>query len=823
MEAKPTSAPVHQPPDLSGPSLTITEHAPLPMATVEGASHIVRYVNPAFCRLMDKPAEQLVGKTFAEMMPEKDECLTLLDRVYRTGKSERHTEQQHSKPHPVFWSYAMWPVLAGERPVGVMIQVTETALFHGQMVAMNEALMLGSVRQHELTEASDKLNVLLRLEITERKLAKEALRASEERYRTLFESIDEGFCIIEKVEGEAGEPLDFSYVEANPAFVAQSGLSGVVGKTIRQMVPGESEADEWLFTYDTVRRTGEPIRFERVLVAQQRMLELYAFRVEDETHRRVAVIFKDITERKKGEEALRQSEERFRALFDRGPIAMYSCDSSGAIQEFNACAVELWGREPKRGDTDDQFGGPLKLYLPDGTFMPREQTPMAKVLDGEIPAAQDMEIVIERPDGSRITVIANIVPLKNGRGEITGAINCFYDITERSRLERKTQEQAEALADLHRRKDEFLAMLSHELRNPLAPISNAVHLLRLQKNEDPLQQQARNIIERQVGQLKHLVDDLLEVSRITTGRVQLRQERIVVSGIVERAVETANPLISQHRHELTVSLPPQPIWLHADAGRLEQVVVNLLTNAAKYTDEGGHIWLTVHQEGATAVLRVRDTGIGIAPELLPRIFDLFTQAERSLDRSQGGLGIGLSLVQRLVELHGGAVEASSVLGQGSEFVVRLPVMLTSMPASPSPSAETALTPGKCCGVLVVDDNVDAAQSLAKLLQASGHDVRMAYDGPSALEAALNYRPDVVLLDIGLPGLNGFEVAKRIRQQPTLKNIVLVAMTGYGQEADRQRSQEAGFDHHLVKPADFDTVQKILATVPDRMGNSSAQP
>ena len=233
-------------------------------------------------------------------------------------------------------------------------------------------------------------------------------------------------------------------------------------------------------------------------------------------------------------------------------------------------------------------------------------------------------------------------------------IQCnIRDITERSRLEKQMQEQAAALADLHRRKDEFLAMLSHELRNPLAPITNAVQLLRLQKNEDKLQHQACTIIERQVGQLTRLVDDLLEVSRITTGKIHLQQERVALNGIVERAVETTRPLMDQRRHELTVSLSPQPIWLYADAARLEQVVVNLLTNAAKYTADGGHISLAVQQEGDEAVLRVRDTGVGIAPELLPHIFDLFTQAERSLDRSQGGLGIGLCLVQRLVEMHGG--------------------------------------------------------------------------------------------------------------------------------------------------------------------------
>ncbi|MBI3861367.1 MAG: hybrid sensor histidine kinase/response regulator [Planctomycetia bacterium] len=284
-----------------------------------------------------------------------------------------------------------------------------------------------------------------------------------------------------------------------------------------------------------------------------------------------------------------------------------------------------------------------------------------------------------------------------------------------------------------------------------------------------------------------------------------------MNDIVECAAETAHPLISQRRHEFTLSLSPEPIWLYADAARLEQVVVNLLTNAAKYMADGGRILLTVQQEGEEAVLRVRDRGVGIAPELLPRIFDLFTQAERSLDRSQGGLGIGLCLVQRLVEMHGGRVEAHSVLQQGSEFVVRLPVMSTSAPA-PATGTETAQPAGHSLRVLVVDDNVDAAESIALLLEAAGHHVRMSYDGPTALAAALDFRPQVVLLDLGLPGLDGFEVAKRLRQQPALSGIALVAVTGYGQVSDRQRSLDAGFDHHLVKPANFQKVQHILATV-----------
>jgi PAS domain S-box-containing protein len=795
-------------PDLSSLCVAITEHAPLPMVTVEGASHIVRYVNPAFCRLMDRPGAELIGKPFCEMLPEKGECVALLDRVYRTGESASHTEEQPSE-HAAYWTYTMWPVIADKRPAGVMVQVTGHEKQHEKTVAMNEALILGALRQHELAAASESLNAQLRAEIIERGQVEAALRTSEERYRSLFDSMDEGFCLIEMIFDEDQVAVDYRFLEVNPSFGRQSGLLGAAGKRVRELVP-DLEA-HWFETYGEVALTGKPRRFLHEAKSMGRWFDLYAFRVGGPGSRRVAITFNDITERTKSAEALRESEERYRTLFDLGPVAVYSCDAAGVIQKVNRRAIELWGREPAPGETDEQFCGSHKLFRPDGTFMPHEHCPMADVISGKVAEVRDAEVLIEQPDGNRITVVVNIRPLRNQHGEVTGAINCFYDITERSRLEHKTQEQAEALVDLHRRKDEFLAMLSHELRSPLAPIANAVQMLRYQKNADPLQQQARDIIERQVGQLKHLVDDLLEMSRITSSRVQLHREQVDVASIVEGAVETTASLVAQRGHYLTVSLPPHPVWLHADAPRLEQVVVNLLTNAAKYTDKGGQLSLTVQQEGESIVLRMRDTGVGITPELLPHIFDLFTQEARSLDRSQGGLGIGLSLVQRLVELHGGTVEARSTLGQGSEFVVRLPVVLTSPQLSPAPRIETA-RPGKPCRVLVVDDNVDTAQSVAMLLTSSGHEVRLAYDGPTALAAAIDYRPDVALLDIGLPGFDGYELAKRIRKQPSLRSVVLVALTGYGQESDRRRSQETGFHHHLVKPADFGKVHKILATV-----------
>jgi PAS domain S-box-containing protein len=533
------------------------------------------------------------------------------------------------------------------------------------------------------------------------------------------------------------------------------------------------------------------------------LLNASRFQSVDSQPEMILLAIEDISERKQAEVAVQTSEVRYRRLFETAKDGILILDANTLkIIDANPYMTELLGY------THDEFLG--KELWEIGFFGDKRasQAVYRELQENGYVRYDHLPLETKKGEQAEVEFVSNVYQVDH-----RPIAQCnIRDISERSQLERELNDQREALADLHRRKDEFLAMLSHELRNPLAPISNAVHLLRLRKNEDSLQQKACIIIERQVTQLTRLVDDLMEVSRITTGRVRLRLDRVVVGGIVERAVETARPLLKERTHELTVSLPPQPIWLYADASRLEQVVVNLLTNAAKYTDEGGHIWLTVQEDGDDCVLRVRDTGIGIAPELLPRIFDLFTQAERSLDRSQGGLGIGLALVQRLVEMHKGKVEVHSSLGQGSEFVVRLPLALTPAPQSPAVAEETGEPPSRPLRVLVVDDNVDAAETLGMLLQESGHDVRTAFDGPTALEVALEYRPEVVLLDIGLPGLDGFEVAKRLRQQPALGSVVLVAMTGYGQDSDRQRSLDAGFDHHLSKPADFGKVQDILATV-----------
>jgi signal transduction histidine kinase/DNA-binding response OmpR family regulator len=369
------------------------------------------------------------------------------------------------------------------------------------------------------------------------------------------------------------------------------------------------------------------------------------------------------------------------------------------------------------------------------------------------------------------------------------------------------------LQDANCRKNEFLSMLAHELRNPLAPIRNGVHILRVLGDLAPAVRDVRDMMDRQVQHLVRLVDDLLDLSRITRGKVRLHTEAVELAAVLVRAVETSRPLIDQRRHRLTVAAPPSRLRVEGDAVRLAQVVGNLLNNAAKYTEEGGQIWLSAAREGDEAVIRVRDTGIGIPGEMLASVFDLFTQVDRSLDRSQGGLGIGLTLVRQLVEMHGGSVAARSEgLGRGAEFEVRLPALPAEVVPEPAGAVPAGL-PGRGPGrrVLVVDDNRDAAESLALLLDVAGHQSRVAHDGPSALAAADEYSPEVVLLDIGLPGMDGYEVCRRMRARPATRRALLVALTGYGQEEDQRRAREAGFDHHLIKPADLEVLAGLLAS------------
>ncbi len=391
------------------------------------------------------------------------------------------------------------------------------------------------------------------------------------------------------------------------------------------------------------------------------------------------------------------------------------------------------------------------------------------------------------------------------------------DLADRAAIAIENATLLRALREADKHKDEFLAMLAHELRNPLAPIQSAAQLLRAKGAPGPELEWARDVIDRQMRQLARLVDDLLDVARIRSGKMELRKEPVELALIVARAVEAGRPLIDKAGHELTITLPPEPILLEADPARLTQVLLNLLNNAAKYTDPGGRIWLTTERKDDGVLIRVKDTGIGIAADMLPRIFEMFTQADRSLERSQGGLGIGLMLAKRLVEMHGGTLHAHSEgAGKGSEFVVRLPLVVRSPtaldvrdrgPHDPGDRGNVTTTAAR--RILVVDDYKDAAESLAKLLRIMGHQVRTARDGLEAVETASAFQPEVVLMDLGLPKLNGYDAARRIRDERG-GGVMLIALTGWGQDEDRRRSTEADFDHHLTKPVELDALQELIA-------------
>lgn len=524
-----------------------SQHSPLPMATLEGTSNILRYCNPAFCVLVGKSIEQLIGKPLNHVLPNKDQCLTLLERVFRTKVAESYTEKDPAKPHPVFWSYTIWPVLEQESLLGLMIQVTETAEAHGKSVSLNEALVLGALRQHELTEAAEKLNELLRMEVAERKQAEES-----------------------------------------------------------------------------------------------------------------------------------------------------------------------------------------------------------------------------------------------------------------------AEELSKKLAATDRAKDEFLAMLAHELRNPLMPIKSAAQVLKMRKSNDPIIASIQVIVERQADHMIRLVDDLLDMSRIQNRKVNLHKVALALNSLILWAVDATKDLVKEHHHQLTVDLEKGlPLNIEADPARIVQIISNLIINAVKYTPKGGRIHISTESAHKFAVIRVRDNGIGISPNMLQTIFGLFEQVDVSLDRSAGGLGLGLKLVKELVEMQGGTVEARSEgVGKGSEFIVRFPLSAKSIIGDP---AESDSFHGPSRRILLIEDNIDIIDSMTMLMTMAGHHVETAETGTLGLEKACQGTFDVALVDIGLPEMNGYEVAKKIREKLG-KKLVLFAMSGYGQKSDKTRAIEAGFNEHLTKPVDF----KILTALFDKL-------
>jgi PAS domain S-box-containing protein len=743
-------------------------------------------------------------------------------------------------------------------------------------------------------------------------------------YRDIFDALEQGYCIFEMLVDAAGRPFDYRFLEVNATFEQQSGLVNPVGRTALELVPNLEPY--WVETYGRVAETGESLRFVQGSEAMGRWFSVLATRVGPAERRLVALLFSDITvnrkeqeQRRKAEEALRESEQRFRTLADAAPAMLWVTEPDGRCSYLSRGWYEFTGQRE-----DEAIGmGWLEAVHP------AERTRAREIFLGANARheAFELEHRLRRHDGAYRWVIDAGRPTLAPDGAFAGYVGSVIDIHDRKVAEERldlavtsgdvglwycdlpfdklvwnakvkehfglppdaevtidtfyeqmiaedrerTRQAIEtsiatrtsydtqyrtvgldgrirwiraightsyegdcpvrfdgitvditelmALRDsaeaASRAKDEFLAMLGHELRNPLAPILTALQLMKLRGIEAG--EHERGIIERQVRHLVGLVDDLLDVSRITRGTVELRREPIELADVVARAVEISSPLLEQQRHTLHLDVP-RGLVVQGDIGRLAQVVANLLSNAAKYTDAGGAV--SVSGTGGTdhVELVVADTGVGIDAAMLPRVFELFAQEPQSLARSHGGLGLGLAIVRSLVELHGGVVSAKSGgKGQGAEFSMRLPRAAAgerSAPAAPATVAEPRAAASHGARVLVVDDNEDAARLLGSMLTARGYDTRVVHDAPSAVAEALALRPDIALVDIGLPVMDGYELARRFAGHPTLGAMKLVAVTGYGQARDLAASKDAGFAAHLVKPVDLDDLQAVLTALTD---------
>ncbi|HMH77195.1 MAG TPA: ATP-binding protein, partial [Candidatus Udaeobacter sp.] len=516
----------------------------------------------------------------------------------------------------------------------------------------------------------------------------------------------------------------------------------------------------------------------------------------------ITLVARNLAARQRAADVLHAERERFRTTLTSIGDAVVVTDAQGRITLLNPVAQALTGWSA------EALGQPLEavFHIVNETTRKAVENPVSQVIRlGAIVGLGNHTVLIAK-DGTELAIDDSGAPIRDARGRIVGVVLVFRDITQRRGSER-------ALEDADRRKDEFLAMLAHELRNPLAPIRNAAHTLALLGTGDDRVRWVSGVIERQVGLMTRLVDDLLDVSRITSGKITLQRTTVSVREVLAQAVETARPLAESRGQALEVDVPEDSAWVDGDPARLAQAVGNLLDNAIKYTDDGGRIGLRARVEADEVVIVVEDSGVGVDPELLPHVFDLFIQADRSLERKQGGLGLGLTLVRRLVEMHGGRVEAASAgPGLGSAFTIRLPCLAAEVvePAPAAEPAEAARPPGPARRILVVADHQDSTDSLALFLRLRGHEVRTAPDGPTALDEIERYRPEVVFLDLGLPGMSGYDVARRVRMRTDLGPLQLVALTGYGTDGDRQKTRDAGFDVHLAKPVDPRAVDALLA-------------
>ena len=623
-------------------------------------------------------------------------------------------------------------------------------------------------------------------DVTERKLAEAVAREQVQRTRTILESITDAFWSVDR-------EWRFVYVNHKAEELLGRKREDLLGKNFwEEFAP--AVGTEFEHAYHRAVAENVAITFEAFYPPHDRWYEVHAYPSPDG----LSVYFRDDSQRRHAEAALRESEEKLRLLADTIPQLAWMAQPDGHIFWFNRQWYEYTGKRP------EQMEGWGWQSVHDPEVLPNViERWKHSIVSGE---PFEMVFPLKGADEQFRPYLTRVNPLRDEEGSILYWFGTNTDISDIKQME-------EALRDADRRKDEFLAMLAHELRNPLAPLRSSLQILKLPHVDTATVQETRDMMERQVDHLVRLVDDLLDVSRVMRGKIDLRREPVELATVLARAVETVQPLIETKGHRLEISLPPESLLLDADPIRLTQILSNLITNAAKYTEANGHLWLIGSREEDQAVLRVRDNGIGIAPYMLPHVFELFVQVDQAASRSQGGLGVGLTLTKNLVEMHGGSVTAHSLgLGEGSEFVIRLPLpdQKNLIPQEKRKQVQRKDAHPTGYKLLVVDDNKDAAKTLAMLLRIKGHEVQVAHDGLSALEAAKTFLPTMIFLDIGMPGMDGYEVAQHLQQMPGLEQTVLAALTGWGQEEDRRRTEEAGFDHHLVKPLDGRQLEQLLA-------------
>jgi signal transduction histidine kinase/ActR/RegA family two-component response regulator len=595
---------------------------------------------------------------------------------------------------------------------------------------------------------------------------------------------------------------------ANRAFYVLFGVSRDDTQNVSLQTLGDDDddwtrSDLWRSLRAVLSGTSE-FELQEIVVTVpslgKRTLLLDARRISRDVAGAILVSFQDITEQKRAAAAIQQSEYRFRQMVDALPVAVYTTDAEGHLTHFNPAAVEFAGRVPTVGE--DHWCVTYKLYRPDGAPLPRDKSPMAIALKERRPLRGE-EAIAERPDGERRWFQPFPTPLFDDAGRLIGGINMLLDITTR-------KQAAEVLQDANRRKDEFLALLAHELRNPLAPIRAGIEFIRVSGDSPESVRQVRSIMERQVSHMVRLVDDLLDVSRIASGKIVLQRAPSSVTELIRTAIEAQQAAIDAAKIDVTCELSESPSAIDVDPVRFIQILSNVLHNASKFTAAHGKIRVSAKivasDTNPQVAIAVSDTGIGISKEMLPRVFELFAQAEAPTERAHGGLGIGLALARRLVEMHGGEIAAhSDGPGQGSTFVIKMPLCELVVKEAPS----RVDTPCIASRVVIIDDNEDAADTLSMLVKRLGGSSRTAYDATSGLQAVSDFQPDTVLLDIGMPGIDGYETCRQLRQKTSPGNLTIIAVSGWGQAHDKQRALDAGFDLHLTKPVDAKALAHVL--------------